>query len=197
MNPDGSTSPSCWYPLFFYFSWPFNFYAGWHMNFRFSKEVIAPIAKRLSSAHPPKYSEILEMDRQIRDFDLSKAAGPQASFEEDNHSHCTFGACVFSLRELGVLSSFSMACACTDILCTFPALLYLHRACFAKALLDSPEDPLRSPYVASFLAAYRSAVSILQILKRKYAMDYRLVLRHWPTWAHALCASVSRRNLIF
>ncbi|KLO09687.1 hypothetical protein SCHPADRAFT_555303 [Schizopora paradoxa] len=154
LNPDGSTSSSCW-----------------HMNFLLSKTVIAPIAKRLSAAQPPKYSELLEMDRQIREFDLSQTSSSQAPPDLKAHSHCIYGSCVLTLRDL--------------------TLLYLHRAYFAKALLDSPEDPLRSPYAASFLAAYRSAASVIRTLKRKLCVSPRLVLRHWPTWAHALCSSVS------
>lgn len=39
-------------------------------KYRFAKEVLAGIAVRLCAARPPKYTEILEMDRHVREFGM-------------------------------------------------------------------------------------------------------------------------------
>ncbi len=40
------------------------------MKNMFAKQVLSGVAIRLCAAHPPKYSEILEMDRVVREFDM-------------------------------------------------------------------------------------------------------------------------------
>lgn len=78
-----------------------------------------------------------------------------------------------------------------DLIPSNAVLLYIHRNYFARALLDYPTNPLRSPYAPSFLASYRSATALLKSLKKNFALFPNIYLRHWPTWAHALAASVS------
>lgn len=46
---------------------------------RFCKEVVGPIAETLSEMRPIKYSEILEFDRKIREFD-----SPPFDFSQDD-----------------------------------------------------------------------------------------------------------------
>lgn len=70
-------------------------------------------------------------------------------------------------------------------------LLYIHRNHFARALLECPNNPLRSPYAPSFLASYRNATMLLRVLRRDYAQHPNLYLRNWPVWTRALAASVS------
>ncbi len=71
--------------------------------------------------------------------------------------------------------------------------LYIHRNFFARALLDFPTNPLRSPFAPSFLAAYRSATQLLKTLRENFDAFSYLFIRLWPIWAHALAASVSTR----
>ena len=40
----------------------------WQWRYRFSRDVLPHVLKKLCSAHPIKYSEILELDRRARDF---------------------------------------------------------------------------------------------------------------------------------
>ncbi len=70
-------------------------------------------------------------------------------------------------------------------------LLYIHRNFFARALLDFPTNPLRSPFAPSFLAAYRSATQLLKTLRENFDAFSYLFIRLWPIWAHALASSVS------
>ncbi|KLO09688.1 hypothetical protein SCHPADRAFT_833692 [Schizopora paradoxa] len=143
----------------------------WAVKNQFAKKVLSNIAVRLCAARPPKYSEILEMDRQVREFDMQPINNPkELSHKIDEHAVFVRHSALGMFRDL--------------------VLLYIHRNYFARALLDHPENPLRSPFSPSFLAAYRSATSLLKILRHKFSLFPHVFLRHWPTWAHALAASV-------
>ena len=40
----------------------------WQWRYRFSRDVLPHVLEKLCSAHSIKYSEILELDRRVRDF---------------------------------------------------------------------------------------------------------------------------------
>lgn len=48
-------------------------------------------------------------------------------------------------------------------------LLYLHRSFFARAISDHPKDPLGSPYGTSVIAAYRSAGSLVALMRNLHS----------------------------
>ena len=85
---------------------------------------------------------------------------------EDNYKHMSPGTYLKSCF-LSQFRTFSM--------------LYIHRSFFAQALLDHPENPLKSVYATSFLAAYRSASAIIrastQYLERYPDLLMRYVYR--------------------
>lgn len=69
-------------------------------------------------------------------------------------------------------------------------LLYIHRSFFAQAIIEHPANPLKSPYAASFLAAYRASATILRTIRDHFAMQPALCARVWLTWTHAFSAAV-------
>jgi len=69
-------------------------------------------------------------------------------------------------------------------------LLYIHRTFFAKAIIDYPDDPLKSPFAVSFVTAYRSATILLQAMREGHRMLSPMMQRLWIVWAHVLCAAV-------
>lgn len=70
--------------------------------------------------------------------------------------------------------------------------MYIHRGFFAKALLEHPTNPLASPYAHSYLAAYRSALGMLKVIREHYALFPNLLSRFWSLWSHAFSATVSK-----
>lgn len=68
-------------------------------------------------------------------------------------------------------------------------LLYLHRSFFAQALNETPEDPLKSKYAQSVLAAFRCALYITSSVRALYSQA-PLCLRYYMFWSHAFSASV-------
>lgn len=131
------------------------------------------------------------MDRQVREFDLqpieqslelSQTVNEQAYFSRRfvltyfrDRGTCIHAALFF----ISILN------------CCAVVLLYIHRNYFARALSDYPNNPLKSPFSPSFLAAYSSATSLLRVLRHEFATFPHIFLRNWPVWAHALVASVS------
>lgn len=74
----------------------------------------------------------------------------------------------------------------------FPtALLYLHRTYLVETLIRWPEDPLRSKFALSVLAAHRSSLLIIQGLSRLHEKLADLIPRIAFLYLHAFSAYVS------
>ena len=71
-------------------------------------------------------------------------------------------------------------------------LLFLHRGYFARAMIEYPESPLRSPFAPSFLAAYATSITFLRHIRSVFDIEAEMMLRFWSCWAHALAAAVRR-----
>jgi hypothetical protein len=96
---------------------------------------------------------------------------------------------VLAIRETSERSSLqhiqqSMNYAFTD-------LLYLHRSFFARAISDHPKDPLGSPYGTSVIAAYRSAGSLVALMRNLHSQLEVLSERIWFLWTHMFSCAVS------
>jgi hypothetical protein len=65
---------------------------------------------------------------------------------------------------------------------TSSASMYIHRRFFARAILDHPENPMRSAFAPSFLAAYRSASSMIKYVLYHFERFPDLCSRVWSGW---------------
>jgi hypothetical protein len=59
---------------------------------------------------------------------------------------------------------------------------------FFQALVDYPNDPLKSRYAPSFLAGYRAATETISLLKQQYELFPQELARVWVLWTHAFSA---------
>lgn len=66
-------------------------------------------------------------------------------------------------------------------------LIFIHRNFFARALRENPNNPIRSHFGPSFLAAYASAITLLRAMRRNYESCRRALLLFW---SHALASGV-------
>lgn len=73
----------------------------------------------------------------------------------------------------------------------YTVLMYIHRSFFAKAIIEYPVNPLRSPYAASFLAAYRASSTILKSTKEQFEIWPNSCSRFFPMWTFSFSAAVS------
>jgi hypothetical protein len=75
-------------------------------------------------------------------------------------------------------------------LTALPDLLYMHRGFFARALNDHPKDPLGSPYGTSVIAAYRSAGSLIALMRNLHSQLQQPMERMWFLWTHMFSCAV-------
>lgn len=74
-------------------------------------------------------------------------------------------------------------------------LTYLHRGYLARALTEHPDDPFKSRYAASVLAAHRSSCAILAGVRNAIYLLPRLMPRVFFLWIHAFSAAVSLEHV--
>ena len=67
----------------------------------------------------------------------------------------------------------------------------LHQSYFARAMLEHSSDPIGSPYAASFLVTYRTALGLIKIIHRGYVNAPLILRRTWVAWARTLICAVS------
>ncbi|KAF8582756.1 hypothetical protein K439DRAFT_1618032 [Ramaria rubella] len=91
---------------------------------------------------PTSYSSILELDAKIREHPI----------------HESLSDAVLSTEDHGVLITMQRSFMG---LIRVVSLLFLHRRCFALALRDFPDDPLKSPFAPSVMACHHSATHFL------------------------------------
>lgn len=72
----------------------------------------------------------------------------------------------------------------------------LHRSFFARAISDHPKDPLGSPYGTSVIAAYRSAGSLVALMRNLHGQLTDLSERVWFLWTHMFSCAVSSAWMI-
>jgi len=56
--------------------------------------------------------------------------------------------------------------------------------------MDNPADPLKHTFAPSFLAAYRSASTILKLYDEAFKKMGELLARFWPSFAHVLASGI-------
>lgn len=148
-------------------------------------------------AKNPTYATVLQLDRKLRGFPVPpvlQVAGfgssePQTEGFPDTAMLTLQRHIVLAIRETSkslvmiLRTQFSNYCGCPD-------LLYLHRSFFALAVNDHSNDPLGSPYGTSVIAAYRSAGSLVALIRNLHGQLQDLTERIWFLWAHMFSCAV-------
>ncbi|KZP26825.1 hypothetical protein FIBSPDRAFT_819107 [Athelia psychrophila] len=150
----------------------------WRWKYVFSGGIFASVLKVTQAASPPSYKTILEIDRRIREMKLSPDLDPFL-VEADR-----FASPKVFMKNC-ILTQFRMM-----------SLLYVHRSFFAQALLDHPENPLRSPYAPSFLAAYRSASDLIRVSVGHIQRYPELLMRWWAIWTQLFSCAIIVGSII-
>ncbi|KAI0629194.1 hypothetical protein C8Q77DRAFT_1066223 [Trametes polyzona] len=151
-------------------------FAAW--KHRFSFKCLAVVHERAFGATVPRYSVINELDKKIRDFyippSLRVPGFGGASLDAPNAQppiELTMQRYIaFAIKEM--------------------TLFYLHRGFFARALEESPGDPLGSKYAPSVLAAYNCACSFVGLIRSLYSQHPGLTERMWFLFTHVFSCSI-------
>ncbi|KAK1218516.1 hypothetical protein PQX77_018842 [Marasmius sp. AFHP31] len=137
-------------------------------GWKFCKDVAAPIVTATLTPKMPDYAIILDLDKKIREHDLPPIVGVDDPLY---------------MQTRGIRLS-----ATTSI--------YIHRSFFVKAILDYPHDPLRSPYALSFLAAYDSASTVIQLDAEAFSRDPSWLSRRWGVFNSLMSAGVILGSIV-
>ena len=142
------------------------------------------------TAEPPRYSDIGDLDRRIRDMPLPKFA--QGELPNDP-SFCEAMMRFMPHFYIDSCALGSPVRGCMRCRLTSPhvALIYLHRCFFESALIDDPMDPMRSQYLRSFNAGYLSAINLLKTAHELFKLFPSRIARYSVIWSHAFSSCVS------
>ncbi|KAI0331503.1 hypothetical protein GY45DRAFT_1345320 [Cubamyces sp. BRFM 1775] len=151
-------------------------FAGW--KHRFSFKCLAVVHERAFGATVPRYSVISELDKRVRDFYIPpslRVPGFGGAPMEGPHVQPPIELTMqryiaFAIKEM--------------------TLFYLHRGFFARALEESPGDPLGSKYAPSVLAAYTCACSFVGLARSLYSQHPGLTERMWFLFTHVFSCSI-------
>ena len=159
---------------------------------------MAPVHDQVFGAKTPTYATILQLDRKLRAYQVPPAlqiAGFGGTSSEPNLSSYPESIplmlqrhIVLAIREMSLWLFHWYRCR---LLTAFPDLLYMHRGFFARALNDHPKDPLGSPYGTSVIAAYRSAGSLIALMRNLHSQLQQPMERMWFLWTHMFSCAVS------
>lgn len=158
INDDGSVVPS---------------FPAWRA--KFARDCVSAVIKHMQAAKVPKYSDITELDRKIRDMNLPIYAQcpPKA------------GAGLEETMKYYMPSNYRNM-----------TLLYIHRCFFAEAVSSNPANPMKSPYAPSFLAGYRSSWEFLASLRNQFDLHPVQIARLWCIWSHAFSSAVVLSSVV-
>ncbi|GJJ11270.1 hypothetical protein Clacol_005502 [Clathrus columnatus] len=148
---------------------------GRHWAARFMRDCTSEVLQTVLGIKPVTYASILRLDKKIRDY-------PEMEVPDNDQTHVEdvgFGRKI-QRSFLGIVREVTS--------------LFLHRRCFALALRDHPEDPLRSPFGPSVLACYRSATKFIDKLSSVNHSD--MSYRVWFLWPNAFIATVILGSIV-
>ncbi|CDO73241.1 hypothetical protein BN946_scf185008.g3 [Trametes cinnabarina] len=151
-------------------------FAAW--KHRFSSKCLAVVHERAFGATVPRYSVISELDKKVRDFYVPpslRVPGFSGAPIEGPHVQ----------PPVELTMQRYIAFAIKEI-----SLFYLHRGFFARALEESPGDPLGSKYAPSVLAAYTCACSFVGLVRSLYSQHPGLTERMWFLFTHVFSCSI-------
>lgn len=145
-------------------------------KYRFSSQCMSVVHDQVFGARTPNYKVLQQLDRKVRDFytppslQVPGFGGPMAD-PEGVPVYLTLQRYIgFAIREM--------------------TLFYMHRGFFARAIEDSPDDPLGSKYAPSVLAVYNSACSFVGLIKSLFSQQPVLTERMWFLFTHVFSCAI-------
>ncbi|KAG9123487.1 hypothetical protein FRC07_014877 [Ceratobasidium sp. 392] len=136
------------------------------------------------SATAPSYEKILKLHRRLREFE-----GPP-------HLHVP-GFLGNKYKETAIYVDNSLQLERHLTFCVPETILiHLHRSFFARALSESPEDPLKSRYADSVVAIHSSVLRHLEAVKSLFSLLPDLAMRFWLFWSHSFSGATILAALV-
>ncbi|KAJ7623437.1 fungal-specific transcription factor domain-containing protein [Roridomyces roridus] len=157
------------------------FYAWKH---RFCSECMILLHDQAFGAKTPTYATVLQLDRKMRAFPVPPILQVAGFGSSEPRSSGYPETIMLTLQRHIVLAIREMN------------LLYLHRSFFARAISDHPKDPLGSPYGTSVIAAYRSAGSLVALMRNLHSQLKEPSERIWFLWTHMFSCAIILGSIV-
>ncbi|KZT27790.1 hypothetical protein NEOLEDRAFT_1059869 [Neolentinus lepideus HHB14362 ss-1] len=154
---------------------------------RFVSECMSVVHDQAFGAKTPTYSTVVQLDRKLRAFPVPavlQIAGFGATAPDAGSAAVYPESVSLILQRHIVLAIREMN------------LLYMHRSFFARALSDHPKDPLGSPYGTSVIAAYRSAGSLVALMRNLHSQLTDLTERIFFLWTHMFSCAIILGSIV-
>ncbi|KAJ3994298.1 fungal-specific transcription factor domain-containing protein [Lentinula boryana] len=152
-------------------------FAAWKHSF--CSECLSIVMEQAFGARPPSYKVIQDMDKKVRSFYVPP------SLQIPGFGKTPIGQELEQQPAIQLIMQRYIAFAIREI-----SLFYLHRGFFARALEDSPNDPMGSKYAPSVLAAYTSACSFVSLIDSMFRQYPVLTERMWFLFTHVFSCSI-------
>ncbi|KAG7453080.1 uncharacterized protein BT62DRAFT_45886 [Guyanagaster necrorhizus] len=147
----------------------------WRMKYTFARDIFSAVVDATLTAQTPSYATILDLDKKVRQMTFPSSFKPYVKLED------------------GVGDYYSSAKSLRDFYASqhrTVTMLYLHRSYFAQSILDSPSNPLLSPFAPSFLTAYRSASVMIKAAAHQFDRSADAATRVWFLLYHIFSSAV-------
>ncbi|KAI0741490.1 fungal-specific transcription factor domain-containing protein [Daedaleopsis nitida] len=151
---------------------------------RFTSECMNLVYDQAFGAKTPTYSTVLQLDRKLRGFSVPSSLQIAGFGNSESRAGNYYESVPLILQRHLVLAIRESN------------LLYMHRGFFARAISDHPKDPLGSPYGGSFIAAYRSAGSLVALVRNIHSQLKELTERMWFLWTHLFSCSIILGSIV-
>jgi hypothetical protein len=151
---------------------------------RFSSECMSVLHDQAFGAKNPTYATVLQLDRKLRGFPVPPVLQVAGFGSSEPRSGGFPDTVMLTLQRHIVLARRETN------------LLYLHRSFFARAVNDHPKDPLGSPYGTSVIAAYRSAGSLVAMMRNLHGQLPELSERIWFMWGHMFSCAIVLGSIV-
>ncbi|KAG6810864.1 hypothetical protein H0H92_010020 [Tricholoma furcatifolium] len=151
---------------------------------RFTSECMNLFHDQAFGAKMPTYATVLQLDRKMRAFPVPPVLQVAGFGSSEPRPGGFPDTVMLTLQRHIVLAIREMN------------LLYLHRSFFARAISDHPKDPLGSPYGTSVIAAYRSAGSLVALMRNLHAQLKELSERIWFLWTHMFSCAIVLGSIV-
>ncbi|KAJ7050553.1 fungal-specific transcription factor domain-containing protein [Mycena amicta] len=151
---------------------------------RFVSECMVHLHEQAFGARTPTYATVLQLDRKMRAFPVPQILQVAGFGSAEPRSNGFPESVMLTLQRHVVLAIREMN------------LLYLHRSFFARAISDHPKDPLGSPYGTSVIAAYRSAGSLVALMRNLHSQVTDLSERIWFLWTHMFSCAIILGSIV-
>ncbi|KAJ3772919.1 fungal-specific transcription factor domain-containing protein [Lentinula raphanica] len=161
-----------------------------HWRMSFSRDVVTAVSNITLSSKMPDYPTILDLDRRLREHPLPTKYDPLRFLYSALEKHSPKSVDDSDEEQHGYESTSVILKG--HHLTHWRALvtMFIHRAFFAQALLQSPSNPLDSVYAPSFLATYRAASTLVHSNVKHFYKYAPILSRFWALWNGILSAGI-------